>query len=620
MMEQATVKQERRTYQPFYKRFDFFVHLYVILGFTVPALIYIVVMMSLGWRVPSFDANGSLVFSFSYSDKTILYVSQNTKAYFDGVGANYDLLLNPWRDYFENRSKKVAEISTPTQLKELANGVVILPSAVSLSAEERDAFRAFEARGGAILATWATGSRNASGDWTGWKFLEEHGATVVGEIPKESEVNHLVINGESPVSFSVAAGQRVYMSKASESILRIKGENAAARLTNWARVISDEFRGESAVIFSESRPDRGRSVVFAYSESAWANHPQPMYPLFDDVIRWLQREPMAIRAAWPQGMLAANVVEMDTEDKFENALGFDSLLKSAEYPTGYYVLTSVAKRFPAVVETIGRGAEIGFHGDVHVGFKDVPESQQAQRLQTMRKDLVGLVKDPSKVIGFRAPTESYDGVTEKLLVGMGIRHHVADPNRSDARLPLFARVEGSTPDTDLIVLPRTQRDDINLYWERLSVEQTTKAMIDDSELVLENGGLGLLSVHSQNFDAGSVLHQALPPYLNYLKQKRFVIWNATAGQVADWWRDRERFLVRSVFTGKRMSVDVTVIGDNPVRGGTIIISLPQRDILPKVSNTKTTGPTPAVVRLDSYRAAIVFSEALPGNFNYQVTF
>lgn len=619
-MENVAAKPERRTYQPFYRRFDFFVHLYVVLGFTVPALIYIVVMTSLGWRVPSLDANGALVFSSSYSDKVILYVSQSTKSYFDGVGGNYDLLLNPWRDYFQNRNRKFSEINTPAQLKVLTDGVVILASAVSLSGEERDSLRAFEARGGSILTTWATGSRSASGEWIGWKFLEEHGVTVVGEIPKDSEVNHLVINGESPVSFSVAAGQRVFMSKASESILRIKGENTAARLTNWARVIGDEFRGESAIVFGESRPDHGRSVVFAYSESAWANNPQLMYPLFDDVIRWLQREPLATRAAWPRAMLAANIVEMDTEEKFENSLDYESLLKSVNYPTSYYVLTSVAKRFPAVLETIASTADIGFHGDVHVGFKDLPEGQQFQRFQTMRKDLVNLVKDPSKLSGFRAPTESYDGVTEKLMVGMGLRHHVADPNRSDARLPLFARVEGTTPDNDLIVLPRTQRDDINLYWERLSVEQTIRALIDDSDLVLENGGLGLFSVHSQNFDAGSVMQQALPSYLQHLMAKKSVLWNATAAQIADWWRERERFLVRSEFTGRRMSIDVTVIGANPVRGGSIVIALPQRDIVPKVSNTKTTGPIPTVVRLDSYRVALVFNEVSPGNYSYQVTF
>jgi deoxyribodipyrimidine photolyase-like uncharacterized protein len=170
------------------------------------------------------------------------------------------------------------------------------------------------------------------------------------------------------------------------------------------------------------------------------------------------------------------------------------------------------------------------------------------------------------------------------------------------------------------VLPRTQRDDINLYWEKLGVEQTTQALIDDTDLVVENGGLGLLSVHTQNFDTSSVLYKALPAYLVNLKQRRNSVWLASASKVADWWRDRERFLVRSTFSGKRLEIDVTVIGKTPVTGGTVFIMLPQKDLLPTVQNTKTSGVKPTVTRVDSYRAAMVFSSLAPGNYSYQVTF
>ena len=410
------------------------------------------------------------------------------------------------------------------------------------------------------------------------------------------------------------------MSKTSESLLRLRGDNSGGRFTNWARVIEDSRRGDTAAVFQETSPESGRTLVLGFPESAWANHPLAIYPLFDDAIRWLQREPTAVRAAWPSGKLAANIVEMDTEDKFNNALNFESMMQAVEYPTTFYVLTSVAKQFPDTVTKLGREAEIAYHGDIHTGFKDQPPAQQEQRMQAMRKELASVMPDLSKVSGFRAPTEGYDVNTEKLLFGMGLRHHVADPNRSEGRWPLFAKVENSTPDNDLIVLPRTQRDDINLYWEKLGVEQTAQALIDDTELVVENAGLGLLSVHTQNFDTSSVLYKALPAYLVYLKQKRNTVWLTSAGKVADWWRDRERFLVRSSFTGKRLDIDVTVIGKAPVNGGTILIMLPQKDVLPTVQNTKTSGIKPTVTRVDSYRAAMVFPSLPPGNYSYQITF
>lgn len=620
MERRPSRRRESRQQKPFYKRFGTYIHLFIVVGIAAPTMIYMEVMKSMGWRMPFLGAHGVLTYVASNSNDVALYASQTSRTYFTGIGANYDVLLTPWRDYFSYRKSKFKELTEASQIKKLNDGVLILPSAVALTAEERSEIQAFRARGGSVLSSWATGTRAEKGEWAGWQFVEGLGAKVLGEIGAESDANHLILNGESPVSHSIVAGHRVFMSKTSESLLRLKGESTGGRFTNWARVTEDARRGEGAIVFQEEKPEAGRTMVLGFAETAWANHPLSIYPFLDDAIQWLQREPTAIRAAWPQGKLAANVIEMDTEDKFNNALNFESMMQAVDYPTSFYVLTSVAKQFPQTVAKLGREAEIGFHGDVHTGFKDQPPLQQEQRLQTMRKELASVMPDLSKVTGFRAPTEGYDATTEKLLFNMGVRHHVADPNRSEGRLPLFAKVEGSVPDTDLIVLPRTQRDDINLYWEKLSVEQTTQALIDDTDLILENGGLGLLSVHTQNFDTSSVLYKAMPAYLVNLKQKRSTLWLTSAGKVADWWRDRERFLVRSTFTGKRLEIDVTVIGKTPVAGGTVMIMLPQRDVLPTVQSTKTSGVKPTVTRVDPYRAAMVFGTLPPGNYSYQVTF
>lgn len=619
-MDRPPRRQQGPAKKPFYKRFGTYIHLFIVVGIAAPTMIYMEVMQSMGWRMPFIGTNGVLTYVASSSNSVALYGSQSTRSYFNGIGANYDLLLTPWRDYFANRKTKYKELTDAAHIKKLDDGVLILPSAVALSPEERAEIQAFRARGGAVLSTWASGTRNAKGEWEGWQFVEGLGAKVLGEIAPDSDANHLILNGESPISHAAPAGQRVFMSKTSESLLRLKGENMGARFTNWARVTEENRRGEGAVVFQEDRPESGRTLVLGFAESAWANHPLSIYPFFDDAIHWLQREPVAMRAAWPDGKLAANIIEMDTEDKFNNALNFQAMMQAVDYPTTFYVLTSVGKQFPDTLTQLGRTSEIGFHGDIHVGFKDQSRAQQEQRLQNMRKELASVLPDLSQVTGFRAPTEGYDVDTEKLLFTMGLRHHVADPNRSEGRLPLFAKVEGSTPDNDLIVLPRTQRDDINLYWEKLGVEQTTQALVDDANLVLENGGLGLLSVHTQNFDSNSILYKALPAYLVHLKQKRAVLWLTSTGKVAEWWRDRERFLVRSNFSGKRLEIDVTVIGKNPVAGGTILVMLPQKDVLPTVQSTKTSGIKPTVTRIDAYRAAMVFGKLPPGNYSYQVTF
>lgn len=601
-------------------RLGTYLHLYIIIGVAIPVMIYLAVMQSLGWRMPIIGANGGLSYVAGSSNQVALYASPSTKAFFTTIGGNYEFLLAPWRDYFADRKLRYKEIADPEQLKRMDEGVLILPSAVALSPEERAEIVAFRARGGAVLSTWATGTRNAKGEWEGWAFTEQLGAKVLGELPADSDVNHLIINGESPVAHTLPAGQRIFISRASETLLRLQGEGVAARFMNWARIPAAERRGEGAIVFSETTPQAGRTVVFGFAETAWASLPTLAYTLIDDVMSWLQREPKLVHAAWPSGKLAANVIEMDTEEGFANASNFASMLDSIDYPTTFFVLTSVGKKFPDTVAQLARQHEIGLHGDIHIGFKDQPPAVQEQRIKTMIADMAAMVPGKQRVIGFRAPTEGYDATTEKLLQQNGVRYHVADPNRSEGRLPKMALLEGVDLESDLVVLPRTQRDDINLYWEKLPPDQLSQAMSDDAALALENGALGLLSVHTQNFAANSDLYKAMPAYLLYLKQRRATLWLASAGQVADWWRQRERFRVKSRISGRRFELDVSVLGKTPVQGGTVMVMLPQKDLLPVVKLTKTGGTAPLVQKVDAYRAAIIFPSLAPGNYGYQVTF
>jgi hypothetical protein len=231
-----------------------------------------------------------------------------------------------------------------------------------------------------------------------------------------------------------------------------------------------------------------------------------------------------------------------------------------------------------------------------------------------------VIPDVKRITGFRAPTEGYDANTELLLQKSGIRHHTADPNRTEGRLPLFVKMEDVENADALIVLPRTQRDDINLYWEKLSTEQTTKALIDDAELTLESGALGLLSVHTQNFNPDGVLYKAMPGYLVHLKQRRDTMWLASAGQVANWWRERDRFKVAANYAGRKLELNMTVKGTAPFNNASLIVMLPQKGVTPTVQSTKINGLKPTIAKIDDYRASVVFNSLPAGNHSYQITF
>ena len=603
-----------------FRRVSIYLPLIAVFCTLAPMIVYVMFMKELGWAVPVFGIDGATRYVAQSSDRVILYASSSSKTYFAGLGGNYEVLLAPWRNYLQSRKVDFREIQNASQLRKEQSGVLILPSAVALGDDERVEILAFRAKGGAILCSWATGTRDGNGGWRGWQFLQNLGARVIGEIPAAASVNNLILTGESPVSHRQGAGQRITLTNTSEALLRATGEVVAGRFMNPSRVIDEERRREGAVIFTETRESYGRVAYFAFAESGWEAQTLGAHDLISDTLQWLRREPAIIQGAWPNGKRAAQVIAMDTEEGFANAAAFASLMKSIDYRSTFYVTTSVGKLFPQVLAPLARDFELGYLGDTYASFKGQAPAVQEQRLRAMQSELSSVLPEPKGITGFRAPSEGYDSATETLLPKIGIRYHAAGPQSSSARLPLLVKTEGVKSTDSLVVLPRTQRSDINLYQEKLTAEQTTKALIDDFDLALDTGSLGLLSVHSRNFATDSVMAAAMPGFLAHLKERRALVWLASAGQVADWWRERERFKLTPRITGKRIEFDITITGQQPFNGATVIVTTPQRGVQTTVVGATVTVVKPTVSKIDDYRAALVFESLAPGNHSYLVTF
>jgi peptidoglycan/xylan/chitin deacetylase (PgdA/CDA1 family) len=584
-------------------------------------LVILAITAALSFLKPAIAADTSVAFNPLYGGNVYLYESDATRSYVAGLGGNYENLLKPWRDLLLQKKRAHKILSKPHQLTAIReNGVLILPSALALSDAEKSAVLAFRDKGGGVLATWAAGTRNERGDWLGWQFLNALGATVVGEHSNDSDARQLILTGESPVSHTHPAGQRIWLNKTPESILRLKSESIAGRLMNWARIPDEARRDEGAIVYTEASQSGGRSVVFAFAESVWAEQPLLNGLYIDDTLKWLMHEPVIVKSAWPEGKRAAQVIEMDTEDGFANALNFNAMMKAANLRPTYYILTSVAKQFPEVLSQLAKDGELAYHGDIHTSFKGQPAATQEHRLAAMRSELTALLPSARNVNGFRAPTEGYDAQTERLLQQIGIRHHAADPQRSEGRLPLFAQISGTGIQNDLIVLPRTQRDDINLASLGLSVTGLSQLLIDDFDHALKSGALGFLSVHSQNFESSSPLSNAFPTFLSHIQKNRAQMWFATAGQVAQWWRDRERVRFESTFNGSRLELNITVIGDTPVENVSFVAMLPQKYHLPVIKSTKPNIELPTVTRIDDFRSNLNFKRLQAGNYRFIANF
>ena len=544
----------------------------------------------------------------------VLLRSDITEAFFRGNGGQYDLLLSPWRQFFARAHLAARELHAAELASVSEPAVLILPSTVALSDEERVAIRARLAAGWSVLGTWAVGVRDGRGQWSGYGFIDDiFGATVVAQAPGAEE-HFLLPYGETPITSRLSAGKRVYLLPTPEPLLRVRTRNGAARYGNWMRETSPADSLLPGVAFDER--DGARRAYLGFIETTWGGAQADIDKLLLGTLDWLERKPLLIKAAWPSPYQAALLIEMDTEDKFENSVRFAAELERYGLRGTFYSVTSEAARFPAVVKRLASRHEIAYHADVHDGFAKLAPARQDARIKAMINQMSKLMPDIKAAGGFRAPLELYDDTTEQLLRANGLRHHAASPDAREDSLPGFSQAEkGVPPEQALVVLPRTWLDDMNLLRTgKLKTDSASNMLGASLADTLATRGFGLLSLHTQSFDADSPLARAMPPFLAAVAKERGRLWAASGEALTRWWRGRERVVVttRQESGGLRISL----VAAEPVRGLQLIV-IPTSAATPHlVAN----GTSARLTRLDEYRFAIVLPELPRGQAELRLQF
>ena len=552
-----------------------------------------------------------------------LYASPITSVFFKENGASYDSLKQHWREYLRPYGGSYREVSRSNLLDGLKPGVLVLGSAILLDAQERKAINSFADAGGSVLVTWGTGARNGKGQWAGYSFIEELlQMKVTGKVTNENSEHFINTFGDGPLTWSLPGGDRIFLGEVAETPLRIDSSNLAARYFDWQRFPAAKHTN-GAIAFLEKRGSR--RVYFGFSESSWEYDDRLVLPkMLDATMAWLKRERRTFKAAWPNGDLSAQLLEMDTEDKYANALNFARHLDEAKLKGTFYSLTSVATKHKEIVQKLAEKHEIAYHAEIHFGFKGKSPEVQQERLTKMTaemQDIVG-VRAASKVTGFRAPTESWDETTEKLLRKIGMRHHVVGPSAGEDRLPFFSKSEpGVGPEDALVVLPRTQMDDLNYQRLKLDLPEASALITLDFDYLLESGALGILSVHSQNYAPDGMMAKLTPPYIKRLKAHRDDIFVGSGTDIESWWRARER-VIHQPAKGVLTNLIFDVRSPGNVKGMTFFVTHSVAEgVLKGVKASRTDLPQPEIVRIDPYRSAIIFRQELKaGRYDYGLEF
>jgi len=297
-----------------------------------------------------------------------------------------------------------------------------------------------------------------------------------------------------------------------------------------------------------------------------------------------------------------------------------SSLDTLKIRVTFFVLTDAAVKAPGTLKALTVGHEIAFSGDASEGFKGQAKGDQTRRIKDMQGKLASALRPDERITGFRAPGESYDVKTEEVLQASGFRYHAVDPNRSDARLPLFAKVNRASPVDDLVVLPRTQADDIvHLNNKEAGLNDIIASMRGELALAIEEGALGMVSIHSRNYSKDSLMSQAVPTYLLALAEAKNQVWLATGSEVADWWRKRENIRVTLSTIGQRYELEVSNVGDPTIEGATIDIYHP-RAAKVALTPSKAWMPEATVRKVDDFRSQVIFGALTKGHHGYKLVF
>lgn len=557
--------------------------------------------------------------------EVLLYASPTTRAYFSAGGLDARDNIRVWEVFLRKYKIPFRIVASVEQLEKMLPGVLLLPSSVALSEREKQAVMGFRAKGGGVLASWLTGVRNENGEWRGFGFMETAlDAKVAGNTEADEEDNFMMPHGDSPMTHHLPAGLRIWLERVKEWYpLRLIGRHSAAQVMDWSRTFVSG-KPSTTIVFDERSQSSGmlsRSVVLGYPERLWrSSDPKFLEAIAYNALMWLLRRPDAYTSAWPYPYASAFVLAVDAAEIIDDTdLNFAKLVEDAGGRATYYVLSGNAAESAAVIKKIqARGHEIGYLGDRFDGFKDQSSGVQAKRLDTMRKVMQDSGVSIAADAGFHAPMESYDKTTEKLLQERAFGHYVAFMDATDARLPFFAPIEAGAvkPARAMVVLPRTQNGPEDSM-EEGDPEIGLKTFLNEFELAEQMGGLSVVRIPNQTL----LTKEQSAEIFKHLKARRDRMWLATAGQVAEWWRERERVSARLESSAVAPQLTVTIRGETLLQqAATVWVNLPDSGSSLRLVARGSNGKSPKIASVDAWRAAVVLEGLAPGEYQWYLYF
>ena len=250
-----------------------------------------------------------------------------------------------------------------------------------------------------------------------------------------------------------------------------------------------------------------------------------------------------------------------TSKRFQHKLNRYSTATISLGCTQTFAITAVTlKRHPELIRRLHRqGVEFAIHGYIHTDYRLVSSEQQTQHVNKAIK-----VFESSEVsyAGFRAPFLRINGKTPLVLGSLGFQYdssHIINwdvvdqgkyPKQSwheynrliDYYMPLNAEKHLSLPRfiNGFVEIPVSMPDDEAMV-DRLGLtdkKEISRLWLDIQQRTYDRGELFTVQLHPERI---SFCETALVDVIQQAKKFNPPIWMATLREIAEWWRERDKF-------------------------------------------------------------------------------
>ncbi|UCC47364.1 MAG: polysaccharide deacetylase family protein [Gemmatimonadota bacterium] len=461
-----------------------------------------------------------------------LYESPRSARFFPNQDY-YSALLVRWGSLLEVVGATVERVSGAAAIDSLGQGeLLVMPAAVCLDDEERDALLRHAERGGHMLATWALGARDEECDWLGYEFLRDvAGAETAGTLEGRPPT-YLVAPHGSVIAAGLPPGSRIELR--TEPWITLRAHASSVFWSDWALNPRPAPEGGAGGAALAHRLDSGgRFTWFGYRVDVAASEPDQRLVdrLAQNAALWAAGHVVADVDPWPGGYEAAMAVTLDVEHSFRNSRRLARRFGAIHVPVTFFVVTQLALEHPELAPALRAVGEIGSHSVDHRQIAGRSWNTQLAGANQARADIAAWSGDLP--LGLRPPRELFDSLTLEAWRRSGGTYLAASNGARSAAPDIFDVESGA-----IVVLPRVVDDDYTVIVTRGQTrpDSLRAAFASGLEKMRSLGGLDLVTLHTQLVDSDRRL-DALESVVR-LAQEAGDVWIAGASEIADWWMQR----------------------------------------------------------------------------------